>query len=113
MDNATLGVCILLNQRERNKAIGINQDTQLLRGLSAYVRNTNNEQIKSDVSLVVRAVYLKAMIEEYQVLAGRLTEYITANIDDADTRNEGIYVMKNLDAYISHLGDELEALWLP
>ena len=110
MEKATLAFSILIQQRERNKAIGIANDTQMLRGLSAYGRSENKAQGKSDIQALVKASWLKAMIEEHQALAIRLTEYITANIEDADTRNEGIYVMTKLESYITHLGAELEVL---
>ena len=110
MDKATLALCILINQRERNKAIGITQDTQSLRGLSAYVRSTNRAAITAATQRLVRAAWLKAMIDEHVTLADRLTAHITKNIDDPDTRTEGVYVMTKLESYITHLGDEFEAL---
>ncbi len=113
MEKATLGLCILINQRERNKAIGVSQDTQLQRGLSAYVRSISTSAMRATSRRLARAAYLKALIEEHQALAGRLTDYIMKNLEDDDIRNEGIYIMTQLDAFISHLGNELEALWLP
>lgn len=113
MDEATVGLCVLVNQRERNKAIGINQDPQLVRGLSAYVRNITQEDIKSTTHMLVRAAWLKAMIEEHQALAGRLTDYIMKNLEDEDIRNEGVHIMTKLDSYITRLGEDLEALWQP
>jgi hypothetical protein len=113
MNKATLACCLLVNQRERNGAIGITQDTQLLRGLSAYVRNSNREDMTALTKRMVEAAWLKAMIDEHKVLADQLTDHIMANIEDADIRNEGVFIMKKLDAYISRLGEELEAIWLP
>lgn len=113
MNKATLAICILLQRRERNKAISLKQDTQLLRGLSAYVRNISTEDMKETSRRIVRASWLKAMIDEHIALSERLTNHITANIEDANTRNEGVYIMTQLDAYITHLNDELESLWLP
>ncbi|MHC4749530.1 MAG: hypothetical protein ACYTFW_06600 [Planctomycetota bacterium] len=113
MDNATVAFCILINQRQRNKAIGIETDTQFLRGMAAYIRSSSEKQAKSDVEQVVKASYLKVLIEEHQRLAQRLTDYIMANLEDDDIRNEGVYVMTKLEAYVTHLGDELEALWQP
>lgn len=111
MDKATLGLCVLINQRERNKAIDVSHDTQLLRGLSVYVRSIHKANIEDTIQTIVKASYLKAMIEEYHALASRLTDYIMANIGDDDIRNEGVYTMTKLEAYVTHLGDELEALW--
>lgn len=111
MDKATLAFFILIKRRERNKAIGIENDPQFLRGMAAYIRSANEKQTRDNVVRIVKASYLKTLIEEYQRLAKRLTDHIMANIDDPDTRNEGMYVMGKLDAYISHLGGELEDLW--
>jgi hypothetical protein len=111
MDDGIFAVCLLAKLRERNQAIGINQDTQLLRGLSAYVRDISREDMKSSTQRLVKAAWLKAMIDEHSALAKRLTDYIMANIEDGDIRNEGVYIMTKLDAYITHLSDELEALW--
>lgn len=113
MDKATLAFCILINQRQRNTAIGIANDTQFLRGMAAYIRSANDKQTRANVGQIVKASYLKALIEEHQRLAKRLTDYIMANIENADIRNEGVYVMTKLESYVKFLGDELEALWQP
>lgn len=113
MDEGALGLCILINQRQRNTAIGVSQDTHLLRGLSAYVRSIHKANTDDTIQTIVKASYLKAMVEEYHALAGRLTDYIMENIEDDDIRNEGVYAMTKLEAYVTHLGDELEALWQP
>jgi hypothetical protein len=112
LDEATIAAfCILINQRQRNKAIGITTDPQFLRGMAGYIRSANEKQIRANVGQIVKASYLKALIEEHQSLAKRLTDYIMTNIEDGDIRNEGVYVMTKLESYITHLGDELEGLW--
>lgn len=111
LDNATLAFCILIQQRERNNAIGITADTQFLRDMGQFVHSATIGQFKNDTGRLVKIAYLKALLEEYQALAKILTDHITENIDDADTRNEGVYAMTKLESYVTGLGDELEALW--
>lgn len=110
MDKAAIGLCLLINQRERNQAIGVAHDTQHLSGLSAFVRSAVEEETKSHLQTLGRAAYLKAMVEEHARLADRLGDYITANIEDDKIRRDGLEAMSNLDAYITHLGVELEAI---
>jgi hypothetical protein len=81
--------------------------------MAGFIRHDSRGTARDTTRQVVRAGYLKALIEEHQTLAKRLTDYITANIEDDDIRNEGVYVMTKLESYITHLGDELEALWQP
>ena len=110
MDKATLAFCILINQRQRNTPIGVTQDTQLQRGLSAYVRSTHKANVEDAIKRMVRAVYLKALIEQSTILADRLVDHITANIEDDEIRRSGLETMANLEAYTNHLGSELEAI---
>ena len=110
MDNATLTAFILINQRQRNIAIGVSQDTQLLRGLSAYVRSVQRDQAKDAIEVIVRATWLRAMITELATLSERLEDYITVNIEDDEIRRDGLEAMSNLESYITHLGVELEAI---
>jgi hypothetical protein len=113
MDRSTVAFYILVNQRQRNKAIGIARDPQFLRGMAAYIRSIGEDEARNDIVRAVKAWYLKALIEEHQRLAKRLTDYITANIEDDNIRNEGVYVMTKLESYVTHLGAELGALWQP
>jgi hypothetical protein len=111
MDKASLAFCILAHQREKNGAIGLSQDTQMLRGLSAYVRNVSAEDIKSASQRIAQASCLMAMIDENRALAKRITDYVMDNLNDADIRNEGVYIVTQIDAYITHLSEKLENLW--
>lgn len=111
LDNATLALSILIKHRQRNRAIGVKNDPQFLRGLASYVRASNEKQTQDGMVTIVKASYLKALIEEHQALAKRLTDYIMANIEDDEIRNEGVYAMTQLESYVNHLGDELGALW--
>lgn len=113
MDKATLATLILINQRQRNIAIGIANDPQFLRGMASFIRNTSEAQSKAIARRLAEAVFLKTMIEEHQALATQLTDYIMDNIEDDDIRSEGVYAMTKLEAYVTRLGDELGALWLP
>lgn len=110
MENSTLAACILIQRRDRNKAIGIANDTQLLRGLSAYALSGHKDSVGDAIAVMVRVAYLKAMIEQLTALADRLVDHITANIEDDDTRAEGMETMTKLESYINHLGSELEAI---
>lgn len=110
MGNATLGACILINQRERNVAIGIANDSAFLRGVIYFIHSATQDQLKSDISLLAKAAYLKAMIEELTTLADRLVDHITTNIEDDDIRRDGLEAMSKLEAYTNHLGNELEAI---
>ncbi len=110
MDNPTLACNILINQRGRNKSIGINNDPQFLRGMVAYIGATNEKQIGDAMRHLAKASYLKAMIEEHVDLADRLVAYITANIEDDEIRRDGLVAMTKLESYINHLGTELEAI---
>jgi predicted Ser/Thr protein kinase len=110
LDKASLAFFVLVNQRQRNKAIGIENDPQFLRGMAAYIRSANEKQVRENIGTVVKASYLKSLLEEHQALARRLTDYIMANIEDDEIRNEGVYVMTKLESYVNHLGGELEAL---
>ncbi len=112
MDKSTLSFCILINQRQRNQAIGIKNDTAFLRGLGHFMRNSHKDQLSGAISTISQAAYLKAMIEEMQSLGERLSAYITANIEDKDIRNEGVYAMVKLESYINHLGEQLEKLYV-
>lgn len=107
MDKSMMGVCLLIYERERNQAIGIKQDPQLLRGLSAFVRSVGKEETKVHIKTMATATYLKAMIEEYTALAYRLDDYVTTNIEDEEIRRNGLEAMVKLESYITHLGDEL------
>ncbi len=110
MTNSSLAMCILINRRERNKAIGIANDPQLLRGLSAYALSSHKDNVGDAIQVMTRAVYLKAMIEQLTSLADRLVDHITANIEDDGTRAEGLETMTKLESFINHLGSELEAI---
>lgn len=110
MDNATLAFCILIQRRERDRAIGLKQDTQHLRGLSAYVRHSQRADAKGAIEVIVEAAWHKAMIEELTSLADRLVDHITGNIEDDETRRDGLEAMTKLESYIAHLGNELEAV---
>lgn len=110
MDNVTLAFYILIRQRDRNNAIGITTDTQFLRGLERFIRSDMTAQAQEETDRLVKIAYLKALIDEHQALAKRLTDHITENIEDADTRNEGVYTMTKLEAHITKLGDKLEAM---
>lgn len=110
-DKAELAFNILIHQRDRNNAIGVKTDTLFLRGLAQFTRKSHNEQLSTAVMTASEGAYLKASIEEYQALALRLTDHILDNIDDTDTRNEGVHIVKAIDTYVTHLGEQLEALW--
>ncbi len=110
-DNAELAPNILIHQRERNNAIGIKSDTLFLRGLAQFMRKSHNEQLSGAIKTISEAAYLKASIEEYQALALRLTNHILDNIDDDDTRNQGVHIIKSIDAYVTSLAEQLEILW--
>jgi hypothetical protein len=79
--------------------------------MAGFIRHDSRDQASTATRQVVRAAYLKSLIEEHQRLAKRLTDYIMENIEDDTIRNEGVYVMTKLESYVNHLGDELEALW--
>jgi len=111
LDKATLAFCILINQRQRNRAIGIKNDTTFLRGLGHFMRNSHKDQLSGAITTISRAMYLKAMIEECQSVAKKLTRHIMDNLEDADTRNEGVYAMTKLESYINYLGEQLGELW--
>ncbi len=110
MDTATLATLILINHRQRNTAIGIANDPQFLRGMATFIRSTSEAQSKAVTKRLVEATFLKAMIEEHQVLAQRLTDYITENIEDDVIRNEGVYTLTKLETYVNHLGEQLEGV---
>lgn len=107
MDKATLAFCILINQRDRNEAIGIKNDTTFLRGLGHFMRNSHKDKLSSAISTISHAAYLKAMIEECQGVAQKLTQHIMDNLEDESIRAEGVYVMTKLESYIHHLGEQL------
>lgn len=111
LDTPILAFNILIHQRARNSTIGIKTDTLFLRSLAQFMRKSHNEQLSAAVTTVTEVAYLKANIEEYQSLALRLTEHIIANIDDDDTRNQGVHIVKSIDAYVTHLAEQLETLW--
>lgn len=108
--NGTLALCILVAQRKRNEAIGIKNDTQFLRGLSRFIQ-AQNEEAAREVVKASEGIYLHVLIQEYQKLARRLTEYITENIEDQETRNEGLRVMIAIESHVNSLGERLEVLW--
>ena len=110
MDKATLATFILINHRQRNTAIGIANDPQFLRGMASFIRSTSEAQSKAVTKRLVEATFLKAMIEEHQALASRLTDYIMANLEDDAIRNEGVYAMTKLEAYVNHLSEQLESV---
>lgn len=110
MDTATLATLILINHRQRNTAIGIANDPQFLRSMASFIRSASEAQSKAVTKRLTEAVFLKAMIEEYQALAQRLTDYITENIEDDVIRNEGVYTLTKLEAYVNHLGEQLEGV---
>ncbi|MCP4083168.1 MAG: hypothetical protein GY743_23345 [Planctomycetaceae bacterium] len=105
-----LPLFILANQRDRNRAIGIDRDTQALRGLAGYARSIEQAEIRADLANVARAAYLRAMIEEMARVGRHLADYIEDHIEDETIRAEGIYALTQLDTYVNLLGDELEAL---
>jgi hypothetical protein len=109
-DKTILGASLFVFLNQRNKAIGISHETQFLRGLSDYIRNGGFKKDHEATKKIARAAYLQALIEEYQGLARRLTEHIMGNIDDQDTRNNGLEAMKNIDSLINYLVEALEAL---
>lgn len=112
MDKATLATLILINHRQRNTAIGIANDPQFLRGMVSFIRSTGEAQSKATAKRLAEAVFLKAMIEEHQALAARLTDYIMDNIEDDDIRNEGVYAMTKLESYVNHMAEKLEdVIW--
>lgn len=111
MGNSTLALCLLIYHRERNEAIGIKQDPRMVRDLGSFVRSMDKEKMREYAQTLAKATYLQALINEHVALAARVTEYITSNVDDADARNEGLHTMIKLEAHITYLGDELEALW--
>ena len=111
MDKSTLAFCILINQRQRNQAIGIKNDTTFLRGLGHFMRNSHKDQLSGAISTISQAAYLKAMIEECQGVSKKLTQYIMDNLEDETIRAEGVYVMTKLESYIHHLGEQLEDIW--
>ena len=116
MDKATLATLILVNQRQRNVAIGIANDPQFhpqfLRGMASFIHSTSEAQFKATAKRLAEVVFLKAMIEEHQALATRLTDYIMDNLEDDDIRNEGVYAMTKLEAYVNHMAEKLEdVLW--
>ena len=79
--------------------------------MASFIRSTSEAQSKAVTKRMVEITYLKAMIEEHQALATRLTDYIMDNLEDDDIRNEGVYAMTKLDAYVNHLSEQLEVLW--
>lgn len=107
---STLAFCILIQRRERDRAIGLKQDTQHLRGLSAYALNNYKDNVGGAIDVMVRAAYLKAMIEQLTALADRLVDHITANIENDEIRRHGMETMVGLESYITHLGKELETI---
>jgi hypothetical protein len=110
-DNLTLAYCILINQRERNTSIGIANDTQLVNGMAKYIRNQIENEADEEINRIAKTAWLKSSIEEYSRLAKRLTDYILANIEDDDIRNEGVYTIKKAESYIHFLEKELDNLW--
>lgn len=79
--------------------------------MAHFMRNSHKDQLADAITAISQAVYLKAMIEECQSVAEKLTQHIMDNLENADTRSEGVYIMKNLESYITHLGEQLEMLY--
>lgn len=111
LNNATLALNIWIYQRQRNAAIGIAGDTQLLRGLAQFIKETHSKEALGAMATISEAAYLKASIEEYQALALRLTKHVMANLDDDDTRDQGVHIVKAIDAHVTRLAEQLETLW--
>jgi hypothetical protein len=110
LETETLALCVLVAQRKRNEALGVNNDTQFLRGLAQFIQSQNQVTV-GEVVKVTEGLYLQALIEEYQKLAKQVTEYITENIEDQETRTEGIRAMMGIEAHVNYLGKRLEGLW--
>ena len=111
MTNTSLAFNLLIYHRERNKAIGIENDTRFLRGMGAFIRHSGEGEAKTAINQMMEPVALKAEIEAYQALAKRLSGHIIDNLGDNDIRNEGVHVVKTIDAYVTHLSERLEVLW--
>jgi len=102
-----LALSILLAQRERNKAIGIRNDAQFLRGLGQFIQSRAKRNTQKDIE----TNYLYVLLYEYQKLAKVVTDYIEENIEDQDTRNEGLRAMIAIESQVNFLGKQLEELW--
>lgn len=101
-------IALVVYHRERNTAIGIGQDTQFVRGLSAFVRSVSTDGKKAVTYRFARAVWLQSLVDEYQLLAKHVTEHIMRNIDNQDTRNDGLQTMIGIDSAINAMVEELE-----
>lgn len=108
--NTTLALNILVQQRERNQAIGIKNDTQFVRGLGQFIQAQNREAV-DEVATAAEALYIHALIKEYQAVAKKVTEYIMENIDEQEARTDGLRTMIAIESHVNYLGEKLEELW--